>query len=370
MFAKPQTPFELKAKMLCEGVNPDSSVVEMFLQQNPSNVKRGGLSSGGKMELDGHLFVNAPFYRKWQVDLHLTADPMLSNGVVVMQDGDEVGRGRVLSAPSWYGEMVDGFPITQILTAHNRQLAASVYEDCALFAAGTQCEFCVIRYSLAQRDPRLVKKSGSLFLKALERIPADAYGGLTINGGLTFSRGRGMEIFVPVVTAIRKQYPDLPIAVEITPPTDRKWIDRLADAGVSSLMMNLECWDADVRRRTIPGKDAICPRGMYLYAFDRAVEVFGAGRVSTCFVVGTEPEESLREGIREVVRHGVIPSMLAGRTFEDVAGYPFSKTADTQMFLDVVRFSAQVMKDFGISTTDKAGCVACGMCDIIRDCID
>lgn len=358
----------LKAKLLCEGVNADESVIELFRRQNPSGTKRGGLSSGGKMSLPGNIFVNAPFYQKRIVDLRLVADAQSEYGARLIQNGHQLCQVKVLSAPDWYQKRVGDFDITQIMTAHNRQLVSAVYEDCALFSGGRQsCQFCVINYSLAKRDPRLVTKNSELILAALEQIPVVEYGGLTLNGGMTVGTGRGMELIEPVVRAVHKQYPQLPIAVEMTPPEDALWIDRIIEAGVSSLMMNLECWDEKIRSQLIPGKNTYCPRSMYLSAFDRAIRQLGPGRVSTCFVVGTEPMDSLRQGITEVIRCGVMPSPLAGRYFEDVPNYPFAPQVNWREFLDILFFAGYELKRQGIGSTDQAGCVACGMCDLIKD---
>ena len=364
---RPKSVIELKAKMLCEGVNPDSSAEELFHQQNPSNVKRGGLSSGGKMRLPGSIFVNAPFYQKREVDLKITSDSTRDLGILIKQDGKILCRAEVLQAPSWYSEKVGEFAISQILTAHNRQLAAAVYENCALFAQGTQCTFCVMNHSLTIKAPALVKKSGGLILATLEKIPVKQYGGLTLNGGMTLRSGRGMEIIEPVVRAVHEIYPKLHISVEITPPEDLDWIDCLVDAGVASLMMNLECWDIKIRDQLIPGKNLYCSRDMYLRAFERALDKLGPGRVSTCFVVGTEPVISLKEGIEEVIKRRVIPSPLAGRYFEDIPDYSFVPKVDWREFLDVLNFTALLLRRNGIYSTDKAGCVACGMCDLIKD---
>ena len=366
---------ELKAKMLCEGVNADTAAEELFRQQNPSNVKRGGLSSGGKMKLGDKLFVNAPFYRKREVDLKVIADPTRERGVLICQGNEVLCKGEALLAPKWYGKKADGFPITKILTAHNRQLAGAVYEDCELFGIGEECQFCVMNHSLKDetfhppkdKQNHLVLKAPSYFLSALQQIPVRDYGGLTLNGGMTLHPGRGMELIGSTVQAVHMAYPDLPIAVELAPPADLNWIDRLAKAGVSSMMMNLECWDPEIRARLIPGKNKYCDRLMYLKAFERALKVLGPGRVTTCFVVGTEPVESLKEGIREVVGMGAIPSPLAGRYFEDVPNYPFAPNADYRKFLDILAYAAMLMRAQGILSTDKAGCVACGMCDLIRD---
>lgn len=355
--------------MLCEGINVDEPAAERFGRQNPSNVKRGGLSSGGKMRLGPSFFVNAPIYYQRQTDIQVVSRGM-DGPVRLMLDGKAVAQGEILPAPDWYGQQVDGFAITQILTAHNRQLAGSVYEDCVLFGLGKQCEFCVINQSVASKAPQLVNKSGRLILSAIGQIPTDEYAGLTLNGGMTLAPGRGMEKLVPVVSEISRRYPNLPIGIEMTPPADLEWIDRIVDAGASAVMMNLETWDAGRRAKAIPGKDQYCPRGSYLAAFERAVKRLGAGRVSTCFVVGTEPIESLLEGIRTVIGLGVVPSPLAGRYFEDISNYPFAPNVKWPEFLQVVQYAYEEARMAGLRALDKAGCVACGMCDIIKDVVE
>jgi biotin synthase-related radical SAM superfamily protein len=358
---------ELKAKMLCEGVNPDEAAEELFRQQNPSGVKRGGLSSGGKMRLSDNLVVNAPFYREKKVDLKVVADSNRKHGVLIQEEGRILCEAEVLLAPDWYDRKVGDFEITQVLTAHNRQLAGAVYEDCVLFARGEQCQFCVINRSLAEKRSELIRKKANLILAALAQIPVDQYGGLSLNGGMTLHSGRGMELFESVIQAVHAKYPDLPIAVEITPPVDLNWVDRLAEAGMASLMMNLECWDQEIRSRILPGKSKYCSRDQYLAAFERSLSVLGSGRVTTCFVVGTEPVESLKKGISEIIRLGVIPSPLAGRYFEDIPNYPFVPDVDWREFLGVLRFAGRELARTGVRSMDKAGCVACGMCDLIKD---
>ena len=76
---------------------------------------------------------------------------------------------------------------------------------------------------------------------------------------------------------------------------------------------------------------------------------------------------SLREGIRTVVQLGVIPSPLAGRYFEDVPGYRFSPQTDWRDFLEIIYFTADQLRQSTLATADQAGCVACGMCDLIKE---
>lgn len=362
----PSTLQELKAKLLCEGLRPDKECAIIFESQNPSKVKRGGLSSGAKFLLDDRLPVNAPFYKQRTTDL--CAKAISENEISIIYKGEiPLCNATVLKPPNWYDQSIDDLKITTIFTAHNRQLAASVYEDCALFTKKEQCQFCVINNSLKDKDSRLLKKSAALFLEALSLIPKDSYDGITLNGGMTFSDGRGMELMLPIVKAIRDNYPDVQIAVEMTPPKDPVWIKKIVDAGVSSLMMNLEIWDDSLREQKIPGKNKYCSKQDYLKAFKKAVSLLGPGKVSTCFVVGTESLTSLKDGISQVINLGVIPSPLAGRYFEDIEDYPFTPDVDYLDFLDVLKHTKDNLYKKGLKTLDRAGCVACGMCDMIKD---
>src|SRR3989338_1923366 len=364
---KPKNLIEIKAKMLCEGVNVTSEIERLFLEQNPFKVKRGGLSSGGKMKLAGTIQVNAPFYKNRKVDLKLVSDFSNPGGFVVDYYGEPLCTGEVLKAHDWYKETIGEFSITQILTAHGKQLAGAIYEDCSLFKIKEECKFCVINISLKNKSPFLVRKKSVLFLEAISKIPSNYYNGLTLNGGMTLHPGRGMEIIEPVVRDINAVYPNLNIAVEITPPQDLIWINKLQDAGVSSLMMNIECWDDEVRKNTIPGKNRLCPKEMYFNAFEYSLKVFGNGKVSSCFVVGTENAENLKNGIKAIIDMGIIPSPLAGRYFEDIPNYPFVPKMNFHEFIEVMIYTNKLMREKGLFSTDKSGCIACGMCDLIKD---
>lgn len=371
-------PLELKARLLCEGANPDNpETVDFLSAQNPQKVLRGGLSSGFKVRLlpeqrnspngafpNREFRVNFPLYSKTPVPLKVRTD---GNGLVILENDTEIGRAEILRPPEWYSETVEGYPITSIVTQHGDQIVGSVYEGCCLFNTGEQCKFCVIDKSQTRPELRSVKKKSELILKALEVIPREAYRGLGLNGGMTFTDGRGMENMIPLMEKIRDKFGQIPLAVEMTPPKNLDWIQRFADAGGESLMMNLETWDDDIRRKLIPGKSKYCPKQAYLDAFEKALQVLGEGKVSTCFVVGSEPIPSLKDGIKKVVEYGVIPSPISGRYFEEFADYPFQPNANWKEFLDVFIFARNEMFKAGIIPNGCAGHIACGMCDIIGD---
>jgi len=363
---KPKNLIEIKAKMLCEGVNVASEIEKLFSEQNPHKI-RSGMSFGGQVKLAGISLVNTPFYKNREVDLKLVPDILNPNGFIVDYYGEPLCTGEILKNPNWYKKNIDGFSIMQILTAHGKQLAGAVYENCSLFQISEECKFCVINFSTKDKSISFERKKSSLFIEALSKIPLNNYEGLSLNGGMTLHPGRGMEIFEPIVRDIHRVYPNLNIAVEITPPQDLIWIDKLKDAGVSSLMMNIECWDDEIRKEIIPGKNRLCPKEMYLKAFEYAIKVFGKGRVSSCFVVGTEKVESLKNGIKVIVDLGVIPSLLAGRSFENIKNYSFIPKVNFHELIDVMNYTNNLMYKKDLNSTDKSGCIACGMCDLTKE---
>lgn len=356
----------LKARLLCEGARVTKETIEYILhKQNPYSVRRGGLSSGVKVRLvPSKVLVNFPVYHSLPAAISIELDNQ--NNLVFIENGQVIGNGVPLDPPVWYGQKLsDGTPIERILTQHGGQLAGVVYEDCALFNFGNHCQFCVMRFSTSELSMRL--KSGERFVEAISLVPDSLRTSLVLNSGMTTHRGRGIELIAPVVGEIRRVFSNIPIAVEITPPEDLDWLGRLKSAGCDSLMMNLECWDKEARRKYIPGKDDYCPRELYLAAFKEAVQVFGQGHVSSCFVCGIENMETLKEGIVNTIGLGAIPSPLSGRCFEDISGYNFAAHMDWRDFMEVLVFTKVEMFKAGLYSTDRAGCVACGMCDMVHD---
>jgi len=361
---------ELKARLLCEGANAmDDETKESLSTQNPQKVLRGGWSTGLKVKLDNeggkNINVNFPLYSKVNSPIKIKS---CGEKLIFIEGDEEIGSAEIIKPPKWYDQEVQGYPITSILTQHGDQLVGSFYEWCSLFNTGEQCKFCVINKSQKYTDLQKVTQKSRLILEALSNIPKDAYRGIGLNGGMTFGEGRGIELAIPLVRDIRSKVGDkTPIAVEITPPKDLDEIQRYADAGGTSLMMNLETWDDTIRERLIPGKTKYCQKEDYFKAFEKALKVLGEGKVSTCFVVGTEPKESLRAGIEKVIDYSVVPSPLAGRYFEQFMDYDFDPRADWKEFLEIFMFTRRKMLEKGLISRDKAGCVACGMCDIIGD---
>jgi hypothetical protein len=90
------------------------------------------------------------------------------------------------------------------------------------------------------------------------------------------------------------------------PPDDLAMLTVQAQAGITTMAINLEVYTEEAFLRECPGKARI-GRPKYLGALERSVEVFGRGFVWTNFVLGLEPVADLLAGCARLAGQGVVP---------------------------------------------------------------
>ena len=122
-------------------------------------------------------------------------------------------------------------------------------------------------------------------------------------------RDRGALYIAKCATAI-KEACGLPVQVQFEPPDDLSVLDEVDASGVDAVGMHLETFDPEVLERVARGKAATGIDGYYR-AWERAVEVFGRGRVSTYVILGMGEDRALtEEGCRRAIEMGVYPFVV------------------------------------------------------------
>ena len=102
----------------------------------------------------------------------------------------------------------------------------------------------------------------------------------------------------------------LPVQVQFEPPADLDVIDRVADMGIDSVGIHVETFDPAVLARVAPGK-ARWGIEAYFGAWERAVEAFGAGQVSTYVILGMgEDQQVTVDGCKRAIDLGVYPFIV------------------------------------------------------------
>ena len=349
----------LKAELFVYGVRFDEADREELRRQNPYNEGRAGLSAGRFVELNKDFVVNVPFWESFvkKSKFEVVERYLYENGE---KTGDLV---NILSPVSWLNKKRKGIAAGQIIQAHGKRHLATMLTGCDFGGTKGQCLFCgVAKHNI------LRVKSPEMVVWAVEKaLEFNLNYSISINMGTLKTKGRGMELLVPVVAALRKRFPFLRIGVEIAPPEEVKWFQKLAEVnneGDISIMMNLNFWNEKILTEIEPGKNILIPKSAYFKAWEQAINIFGVGCVSSCIIVGIEDEEDSRVAIDVLTEKKVLPEIIL---YRPITGRPNNKLSsqpgEPSLFLRLARYAVQKAKEHGLVTT-QTGCVDCGGCSL------
>ena len=122
-----------------------------------------------------------------------------------------------------------------------------------------------------------------------------------------FQRGRPGRRYVARCGHAVKDATGLPVEVQFEPPRKLEVIDEVADLGIDSVGIHVESFDPAVLAHVAPAK-ARTGIEAYFRAWERAVDRFGEGQVSTYVILGMgEDPELTVQGCRRAIDMGVFP---------------------------------------------------------------
>jgi len=237
-------------------------------------------------------------------------------------------------------------------------------QTCTYWGTSDQCAFCGIELSLQADRTIAVKRPDQLAEVAVAAKELDQVVDVTLTTGSTAAPDRGARYLGRCARAI-KQATGLPIEGQFEPPADLGVLDEVHDDGLDSVGMHVESFDPEVLARIAPGKARTGIDG-YFRAWERAVEVFGAGQVSTYVILGMgEDPEVTVDGCRRAVDIGVYPFVVPLRPVPgSLMGDCMPPSAD---YMDrVYRQVAPYLVARGLGSGDvRAGCARCQACSAI-----
>ena len=283
----------------------------------------------------------------------------------IYRDGARVATADPLERPRFYDlATADGIPYWKIALLHLDSLASTVLQTCTYWGTSDQCAFCGIELSLQADRTIAVKRPDQLAEVAVAAKELDQVVDVTLTTGSTAAPDRGARYLGRCARAV-KQATGLPIEGQFEPPADLGVLDEVHDDGLDSVGMHVESFDPEVLARIAPGKARTGIDG-YFRAWERAVEVFGAGQVSTYVILGMgEDPELTVEGCRRAVDLGVYPFVVPLRPVPgSLMGDCMPPSAD---YMDrVYRQVAPYLVARGLGSGDvRAGCARCQACSAI-----
>jgi len=283
----------------------------------------------------------------------------------IYRDQARIATADPLERPRFYDlATADGVPYWKIALLHLDSLASTVLQTCTYWGTTDQCQFCGIELSLQADRTIAVKRPDQLAEVAVAAKELDGVVDVTLTTGSTAAPDRGARYLGRCAHAI-KQATGLPIEGQFEPPGDLGVLDEVHDDGLDSVGIHVESFDPDVLARIAPGKARTGIDG-YFRAWERAVEVFGAGQVSTYVILGMgEDPELTIEGCRRAIDVGVYPFVVPLRPVPgSLMGDCLPPAPD---YMDrVYRQVAPYLVARGLGSGDvRAGCARCQACSAI-----
>jgi radical SAM protein (TIGR04043 family) len=361
----------IKAEFQEKGVRvPPELILELESGYNAPAIATGRMvlcleSPAGKGELIPVFIVNGK--RGVYSPYHLVKN---SDGKFeVWQDGTKYTDIILIPRPEFYAKLTSGnIPMSKIAVivgpGHLRSVAD---QRCIYQQAGRACKFCAVQYWW---NAISVKQS----IQIAETVEAGFKEGAIKHMSLTTATldvpDRGLVNLVETVELTHSRAP-IPMMIESEPLRDysllRELLVRAKAAVVTSISINIECFDEGLRPEIMPAKGMI-PIHEYRKNWQTCLDIFGKNEVSTVVVVGVgEDDQSIIQGIEMAASLGVLTFLVPhspakGAVFEDM------EPPSADRMLRLYETAAGIYYKNGLDLCDcTAGCVKGGGFSAIKD---
>ncbi|HZQ26441.1 MAG TPA: MSMEG_0568 family radical SAM protein [Acidimicrobiales bacterium] len=283
-------------------------------------------------------------------------------GFGLYEDGRRRATVRSSPRPRFYDlETADGIPYWKIALLHLDSLASTVLQTCAYWGNDDQCAFCGIEVSLQAGKTIARKQPEQLAEVAVAAKELDGVVDATLTTGSTRAPDKG-ALYVGRCAAAVKEAAGLPVEVQFEPPDELDTINQVRDMGADTVGIHVETFDPAVLARIAPAKARTGIEG-YFRAWERAVECFGPGQVTTYVILGMGEDPDLTvEGCRRAIDMGVYPFVVPLRP---VAGSLLAAADPPEHAYveSVLKRVVPYLQERGLAaTTAKAGCARCQAC--------
>jgi radical SAM protein (TIGR04043 family) len=284
-----------------------------------------------------------------------------AHGARLERAGEYVAPVVVPPRPRIYDmQTADGVPYWKIALLHLDSIASTVVQKCIYWDTPEQCAFCGIELTRGEQTIP-VKTPAQLAEVCTAARDLDGAVDVTLTTGSINRRDRGALYISRCATAI-KEASGLPIQVQFEPPDELAVLDEVQRAGVDAVGIHVETFDPDVLRAVAAGK-AQCGIEGYFRCWERAVEIFGPGHVTTYVILGMgERPELIEAGCRRAIAMGVYPFVVPLRPVPGT-GLADAPPPDPDYVASVYRSVSAMLAEAGLDHVEaKAGCARCQAC--------
>ncbi|NNF99908.1 MAG: MSMEG_0568 family radical SAM protein [Desulfobacteraceae bacterium] len=330
-----------------------------------SGRKGGAGPAEGRAMLIENVPVNVPISNSFVADSPYALTETCC-GYVLTKDGADLKTVDIVADPRFYKEQVsEGVTGKQTALLHGRDcLATTVLQTCVHWKTHRQCRFCGTELSLAAGGTTPVKRPSDLARLTASAVEKDGIRHVVLTSGTADPPGAEIPYLAECVRTI-KSATNIPVHVQFAPPPEHDGMIILKQAGVDTVGIHIESFEASVLERMAPAKAAI-GRRRYEAAWEKAVGLFGVNQVSSFIIAGLgESPQSIVWGSEILADMGVYPFVVPLRPIpgSQLAG---EKPPAPDIMHRIYEAVAGILKKKGLSASAcRAGCVPCGACSAL-----
>jgi radical SAM protein (TIGR04043 family) len=287
----------------------------------------------------------------------------------IREDDVQYSDVTLIPRPAFYSKMTSGnTPMSKVAVivgpGHLRSVAS---QRCVYQQSGQACKFCAVQYWW---NAISIKQSAQI----AETVEAGFEEGVVKHISLTTatldSRDRGLANLVETARLIHDRA-SIPLMIEFEPLVDYALLKFLLleakQAGVTTVSINIECYDPGLRQDIMPAKGKI-PIEEYIKNWEICLDVFGKNEVFTVAIAGIgEKDQSLLEGVEMASSTGVMTFLVPhspaiGAVYEDM------RPPGAERMLALYEKAAGIYQRHGLDICAcTAGCVRGGGFSAIAD---
>lgn len=340
----------LKAGLLCYGINVEEEVGQRLLKCRPYFYDKGFVHAINANILGSNVCFSVAEKFSRISPYHLRE----RNGTFFVEDenGESVPVSLFDDLPR------TGTVIDELARPHSNHVI-SLWPSlvCCYDRPGKKCKFCSIETTATQTIvPAREVVHG---LKALFAL-TDRYS-VNLGGGTYRDPDTMAKYLLEIVQGIRT-FTAAPISLELAPPSDLTLISQLKAAGASSLIMNLEIADPELRKEICPGKSSISYESYYT-CYRCGVREFGRGRISCVLIAGIQPKEDIVSECEKLTDEGVIPTVIPFKAM-DHCSFRDRSNCNREELLWISERVSMILAKKGLSPRMQEGCTKCGGCSL------
>lgn len=292
----------LKLRLMTNGLAVTGRAVDELSRKGsrPMTLADYATTSGISLKLAGDVWVNAPIQE--HNPNFITAPPPhlldFADAGFSIRSGGEEFPAWPLPVPDYHDQLNSSEEkYTSYAITHTDRVRISPIEGC-----GMVCKFCDLPYEFRYRRKRIDGLIDSV-QKALDdkALPARH---VLISGGTP--KSDDIDYMRTVYGSVAEAFPTHTVDIMMVPLPGLLDPQTLHSGGIRGLSVNIEIYNRAIAHRLMRQKYDLGIE-YYLDFIERAVAIFGPGKVRSLLVVGLEPPEDTLQAVRELAERGCDP---------------------------------------------------------------